>query len=222
MFRLLLAAAAAAFVSGAAAAADMPAPVAPIEEMAAPTMGYNWAGFYAGINAGWASATGNHTDTAGVTSGNYNVDGGLVGGTIGYNWQNGRFVYGLEADLAWSGIEGNKTAPCILPRGCYTDMDAFGTVRGRVGIAFDRVMPYLTAGAAFADMTVGQPGFSSTGWVSGWTAGGGVEVGITDKISFKAEALYADLGKLSYTVAIPVNATTKDLVIGRVGLNWHF
>ena len=71
-----------------AAAADLPvryptkAPVM-VESM------WNWSGFYLGVNGGYGWARSEHTDTAGVTSGTFDQNGGLIGGTLGYNWQNG-------------------------------------------------------------------------------------------------------------------------------------
>ncbi len=75
---------------------------------------YNWTGFYVGINGGGAFGNSDLSNALGSTS--YDVTGGLAGGTIGYNWQVGRVVYGLEADGDWSGLKGSTSATrCACP-----------------------------------------------------------------------------------------------------------
>ena len=72
---------------------------------------YNWTGFYVGINGGGAFGNSDLSNALGSTS--YDLSGGLAGGTVGYNWQAGRLVYGLEGDGDWSGLKGSTTsAPC--------------------------------------------------------------------------------------------------------------
>lgn len=203
--------------SGATAADMTPPAVAP---QAVAPIAYDWTGAYLGVQAGYGNGNSFHIDTVGVSTGEFDIDGGLVGGTVGYNWQMNEWVIGLEADLAWANINGSTTVGCA--GGCSTDIDALGTARVRVGYAFDNYLPYITGGAAFARTTVGQPGFSSTEWVGGWTAGGGLEVGLTPHISFKAEALYVDLQDPGYLVAIPVAAPINDFYVLRAGLNWRF
>jgi outer membrane immunogenic protein len=221
MSRFLTSVAGIALMSSAALAADIPVYEPPVE--VAPVMAYyDWTGFYVGAQGGWAFGEGIHTDTAGTTTGDYDIDGFLVGGTLGFNWQWNQVVLGLEGDLAWAEIEGDSTTNCAA--GCFTEIDAIGTARVRLGYAFDRFMPYITGGAAFADVEVGQDGtpFGNDDWLFGWTAGGGVEVGITPNLSFKAEALYIDLEDIDYLVAIPVEVETNDLVVVRGGINWRF
>ena len=111
---------------------------------------FNWTGFYAGINGGGAwgrsnwSASGNSFDTS----------GGVVGGTIGYNWQAGPTVFGVEGDIDWSGIKGSTTCGGFS---CETKNDWLGTFRGRVGYAFNRVMPYVTGGLAVGNIKATSP-----------------------------------------------------------------
>ena len=157
--------------SSAAAAADLsrryppPPPAAPIY---APV--YNWTGFYIGVNGG--GAFGHSTwDSAG----GFNLTGGLIGGTIGFNWQPGPLVLGIESDLDWSAISGSTTNLC--PLGCKTANSWLGTVRGRAGYAFDRIMPYVTGGIAFGNIKASTPGFPGIDNAStGWTVGAGLEV----------------------------------------------
>src|SRR5215472_2925030 len=95
-------------IAGAASAADLGR--RNVIPMQAPSfyVPYNWTGFYLGINGGGAWGTSDWSLTS------VDVSGGLVGGTIGYNWQLGQFVYGLEADFDWASIRGsNSGAPCV-------------------------------------------------------------------------------------------------------------
>ena len=105
---------------------------------------YNWTGFYLGINGGygWGSS---HWSGFGDSA---EPSGGMVGGTAGYNWQGlgSPWVFGLEGDIDWTNIKGSFTS-VACPTGCETKNNWLGTVRGRLGYALDRVMPYVTGGA---------------------------------------------------------------------------
>src|SRR5581483_7535178 len=96
-----------------ASAADM-AVKAPLK---APAPTWSWTGFYLGLEGGGGWARTRQADTVGVTSGNYNQSGGLIGGTIGYNWQLNNIVFGLEADMSWAGIDGSVTIPAVCTAG---------------------------------------------------------------------------------------------------------
>ncbi len=157
-------------------------------------------------------------------------NGGAQGG---YNWQTGHFVVGAEADLSWSRMSGTaRVTPITMNNGsafpgagfliARQDTKWFGTLRPRAGIAFDKVLIYGTGGLAYGNVEYSanadfRPGtttpilffqypasFSKT--KTGWTAGGGIEVGINRHWSFKAEYLYYDLRKESITAnPLPVN-----------------
>lgn len=210
---------AAAFVLGAfaAQAADLPstkrAPVAPV------FAAYNWTGFYVGLQGGYGWGRSLHRQGA-ASSGKIESDGGLIGATVGYNYQINSFVIGLEGDLAYSGIRGGTLTNCAPP-GCRTEMDWFGTVRGRLGYAFDRVMPYITAGAAIGNVT-GKVGLLSGSETRvGWTVGGGVEAAIWNNWTAKVEYLYADMGKFDY-ISAPAISTDLRVHIVRAGVNYRF
>jgi outer membrane immunogenic protein len=151
---------------------------------------YNWTGFYLGINGGGAWGESNWTST-----GTFDVDGWMIGGTIGYNWQASSWVFGLEGDIDWTNIKGSTTAVGCLGTACTTKNTWLGTIRGRLGYAFDRFMPYITGGVAFGDIRASQPGFANNETNAGWTAGGGLEFVIANNWSAKAEYLYVDLGE---------------------------
>jgi outer membrane immunogenic protein len=200
-----------------ATAADLP----PRPYVKAPAYGpqaYNWSGFYVGVNGGYGFGTSSFTDTN-----NFDINGGLVGGTVGYNWQVGQGVFGLEGDGDWSDIKGSTTTNCP---GCETRNDWLATFRGRVGYAFDRVLPYVTGGLAAGDIKATTPGF--TGIDSdrvGWTVGAGIEFAIAGPWTAKVEYLYVDLGNtncgLSCGAFTPDNVDLKTNIV-RGGINYKF
>src|SRR5262245_15700804 len=189
MKRVLFASVALMALAASAGAADLPGRYAQPRPVPVPVfMPYNWTGFYLGINGGAAWGESNWTSTGG-----FDVDGWMVGGTIGYNWQAGGWVIGLEGDIDWSNISGSTTTFC--PAGCETKNSWLATARGRVGYAFDRFLPYLTGGLAVGDIRARQPGFSTHETNAGWTVGGGFEFAIAGNVTAKAEYLYVNLGK---------------------------
>ena len=177
-----------ALAGGAAGAADLPPYYQP-----GPAYNpiYTWTGFYVGINGGggWGSSQWDAVNS-------FDVSGGLIGGTVGYNWQFGQVVIGAEADIDWSGIKGTTTVLC--PGGCKTRNKWLATARGRLGLAFDRFLPYVTGGLAFGDINATVPVLPG-GSISnaGWTVGAGLEVGLVSNVSLKAEYLYVDLGNFN-------------------------
>jgi outer membrane immunogenic protein len=220
MKRIFLASVAVLALAATAGAADLPRRYDPAPARSpyfAPA--YNWSGFYVGINGGFGWGTSGWDSTN-----EFDVSGGLVGGTIGANWQNGAIVFGLEGDIDWSNIKGSTTAFCGL--GCETSNNWLGTARGRIGYAFDRFMPYITGGLAVGDIratTPGLPGAKETG--VGWTAGGGFEFGIAGNWTAKAEYLYVDLGSFNCGFNCgpfnPDNVSFHTHVV-RGGINFRF
>jgi outer membrane immunogenic protein len=205
-------------VIGSAHAADLPrqmAVKAPV--YAAPY--YNWTGLYVGINGGGAWGNSRWDST-----GSFNTSGGMVGGTLGYNWQFGTWVVGLEGDIDWANIKGNTNVFC--GGGCSSENTWLGTARGRLGYAFDRWMPYVTGGAAFGDVTTTNPGFTgATNTQVGWTAGAGVEFAIAGNWTAKVEYLHYDLG--SFNCGVSCNGFASDNVkfsadAVRGGINFRF
>ena len=197
-------------------AADMPGPY----KAPAYSPAFNWTGFYAGINGGYAFGKTNWTDTTGATTGDFDFTGALAGGTLGYNIQTGSWVWGFEADGAYSSLKGTDAAAC-----CETKNDWLATARGRFGFAFGQWLPFVTAGAAFGDVKMTAVGFgSATATRFGWTAGGGLEYAFMGAWSAKVEYLYADLGKASCGAAIcglDTDVTFKTSIV-RAGVNYHF
>jgi outer membrane immunogenic protein len=220
MKRLVLAGLAVAAMVGSAAAADMsPRYQQPYVKAPLYNPVYSWTGFYLGINGGggWGNSAWDRT-------GGFDVSGGLIGGTIGYNWQAGQIVYGLEGDADWSGIKGTSTNGCAA--GCTTNNDWIGTARGRLGYAFDRFLPYVTGGLAVGDIRASTPGFAgATQTNAGWTIGAGLEFAIACNWTAKAEYLHVDLG--NFNCGLSCGVTASDNVsyraeIFRGGINYRF
>src|SRR5664280_152091 len=206
---------------GSANAADMPRrhtemPVkAPLYEPP-----FSWTGFYIGINGGGAWGRSDWSNTLGTNT--IDTSGAVVGGTIGYNYQMGQTVFGLEGDGDWSNLRGSTTGGACTS--CETHNSWLATARGRLGYAFGRFMPYVTGGAAFGDVKATAAGFGSqTTTRVGWTGGGGLEAAIAGPWTAKVEYLYVDLGKGSCDVATCGLATSASFHtnIVRVGLNYR-
>jgi outer membrane immunogenic protein len=217
---ILLASAAGAALTPSAQAADMPLKSYP----AAAPVAASWAGFYIGLHAGGASVR-NGLDN----QDNYNNAASFVGGgQIGYNWQSGNFVFGLEADGSWLskqkyfkeeeyGIDNGSQVPWLA------------TARGRFGVAFGNWHLYATAGAAFskikykAEFCCDGSSFSSSKNRVGFAVGGGAEHMLTRNWIVGAEILYGDFGTTHYTLGPgKTSTTTNSAVIGRAKLNYKF
>lgn len=222
MKRLLLGLALASFVSGAAVAADMRAPYTKAPAVAPPPIAI-WSGFYIGAMGGYASEDGSTINGVDLS-----MDGGFAGGTIGYNWQTGQFVFGLEADAAWTDI---KESAAALGVAVDARVRTWGTVRGRIGMAFDTVLLYATGGYAWADnrINIAIPALaiavSDSNFHHGWTVGAGLEWMFAPKWSFKAEYLYRDFGSENYFNGIipgGIASGSTSFHSGQVGVNFHF
>ncbi|MGA8493925.1 MAG: outer membrane protein [Xanthobacteraceae bacterium] len=221
MKRVFLALVGLAALTGTAAAADLPPRPAPAPYYKAPVAipVYNWTGFYIGINGGGGFGRSQWDST-----GSFDISGGLVGGTVGYNYQFGQGVVGIEGDIDWADINGTTNTFCAF--GCKTSDHWLSTVRGRLGYAADRFMPFVTGGAAFGDIRASTPGFAGgNNTNAGWTVGAGLEFAIAGNWTAKAEYLYVDLGK--FNCGISCGALVTDNVsfttnIVRAGVNYRF
>jgi outer membrane immunogenic protein len=217
MKRVFVAGAALLALASSAVAADLPAPQ-PYYKGPAYLPPPLWSGFYLGVNGG--GAFGNSTwDTAG----SINTSGGLVGGTIGYNYQINRFVIGVEGDIDWASISGTTTT-LACPVGGKTGDSWLSTVRGRVGYGADRFLPYLTGGAAFGNIQATTAGLTTTSTNAGWTVGAGLEFAITPNWSAKAEYLYVNLGKFNcgLNCGAAIDNVSFSANLFRGGVNYHF
>jgi outer membrane immunogenic protein len=204
----------------------------------------SWTGFYLGFNGGWGeSQHGGDLFCAGgvictdTENGIVKPNGGLFGGQIGYNWQSGIVVYGIETDIQWADIHGSATA-FVGPRLADTftvseKLDWFGTVRGRLGITpwGNNALLYVTGGLIYggqkvsASLTTPTAIFvaSDSTTRTGGTVGLGLEYLFTPTLSGKIEGLWYDMG--SRDLFLTSTETTHNHLEGaivRAGLNWHF
>ena len=196
--------AAAVAASGAAAAADLPRSPAPYYAPAQSGL-YNWGGAYAGLNLGyeWGKVTNSAVEPSGVAG----------GGQIGYNWQSGQFVFGVETDVQFSGAD-DTFAPFKFSN------PWFGTLRGRAGAAFNNVLLYGTLGLAYGSLKGEIPGLDETRTEVGWAGGIGAEYGFNPNWSARVEYLYMDLASRGFSITGADNGLHANML--RLGINYHF
>ena len=165
---------------------------------------YSWIGPYLGVNLGyqWGSAAQSGANPSGIM-------GGIQGG---YNWQMGQFVFGGETDLQFSDANDRFAA-------WKFSNPWFGTLRGRAGYAMNNVLLYATFGLAYGSGTIETGGAKEKKTHIGWAAGGGMEVGLTQNISAKAEYLFVDLSDQRYVL---FGNTGFESSILRLGINYRF
>jgi len=200
---------------------------------------YDWSGFYIGANGGWGSE---HRcfDFIGITGvfagseGCHNASGGVVGGQIGYRWQTGGWVFGLEAQGDWANLRGDNVSLLFPPFVNRSKMDAFGLFTGQVGYAWNNALFYVKGGAAVVDdrndillggVVVARSN-SDTRW--GGTVGVGFEYGFAPNWSVGIEYDHLFLGNRTTTFTTPGGvffATDRingdaDLVMARI--NYRF
>ena len=220
--RLLLALAANLVALSAATAADLgsgprrkaPPPPPPAYEEAQ----FTWSGLYVGAHLGYGWSNVDWQEVP-AFNGSHDGDGGLAGVQIGYNWQAGRFVYGVEADITNSWVEGGRGC-------CDHSIDWLSSVRARLGMTgYDnRTLFYVTGGGAWADIDYASiGGHSATQF--GWVIGGGIERALTQNVTARVEYLYYDFGSESTSgPLVPGSNVNLDTTMHtvRFGLNYKF
>ena len=228
MKRILITAMLSIAAAGGALAADLPQPAPPPQAPVAyiPTVApvYNWGGIYVGINGGYAFGNSDWTGGA-VSSGNFSTSGGIVGGTLGANFQTDAFVFGLETDIDYAPIKGNGPGSFCI--NCQTSSTWLGTTRVRVGYAADRVLFYGTAGGAYGDVTASAFNTTNSSTEFGWTAGAGVEAAFADNWTARVEYLFVDLSHGSCSSAcgaptFPAQSVSFDESLIRAGVDFKF
>jgi outer membrane immunogenic protein len=186
---------------------------------------HDWTGLYVGVNGGYAFGG---SDEVGVNPGpgqvgELNLEGffGGIGG--GYNHQIDQLVLGVEADFQLSDISDDDDG---LGYNMSSDVNYFGTVRGRAGFAMDNALIYATGGLAYGDFSyrVNGPGIAVNESYNdfGLTVGAGAEFAIDDMWSVKAEYLYTIFDKERLTGGGASTVATPDFHSVRVGLNMKF
>ena len=192
---------------------------------------FSWDGFYAGVYAGYGAGRATSTGVATGSVSPVDVHGAIVGGTVGANAQFGNFVLGAEGDLGWSGVKGSATCANTNFE-CNGTLDWSGSAKLRGGIAVDHILLFGTAGVAVGGITASTNpappastgSFSSTVW--GWTAGGGVELAVTDTVSVKAEYAYYDFASVQAPINTIANLGATDIKSHvhtvKLGVNYRF
>ncbi len=240
MKKLLIAAAVIALGVTGAQSADL----APRIYTKAPPSPDSWNGGYVGLSGGGGFGHSNQTDPGGPGlngggggpgpgpgDGSYSVNGGLIGGTIGYNWQVARWVYGFEGDYSWADISGHSDL-CGLsagnPHACGTKLSSLGTLRGRMGYvagATGNWLLYATGGLAVGDVRGWDALMPASGSMlrPGWTVGAGVETAIAPNWTVKVEYLYVDLGRAQLFDILPgiPESVSFNANIVRAGVNYR-
>jgi len=243
MKKVIVAAVLAAIGSTAALAADLGART-PYTKAPAMVALSNWSGFYIGADAGYAftgSSSGVLTNGGGLSPAPYDakLNGGLGGGFIGYNYQMQQFVLGLEADWQVASIRGVSgpgfaTSAAGVVSGPFLETSKvkdYGSLRGRLGMAFDRVFVFGTAGWAWGNFSTtyslqGTSFFTNDHRTTdGWSVGAGLEYAFTNNFLGRIEYRHTDLGKASFVntainTAERGNPVTLDDI--RLGLAYKF
>jgi outer membrane immunogenic protein len=242
MTKKIILGAVAALVLGptAVSAADLPVKAAPV-----PIAIYDWTGFYIGVSGGGSIGNSDHIDAATGLSdaAGYNIRGGMVGGTVGYNWQVSNFVFGFEGDASWVSEYGSNSdigpAAVTFVNGggnplfqSFTKETWMATARARAGYAVNNLLFYATGGFAAAGVEAGVKDgstnallASATSTRNGWTAGGGLEWGFAPNWSAKFEVLYMKFESKSFlTIQAegPRSSVPLDDTIARAGINYRF
>jgi outer membrane immunogenic protein len=220
-------------LAGPGVAADLPVKAPPAF---APPVLYNWSGFYFGGHAGWGRSRFNGTwfgDTDTTVFPSERLKGGLGGVQVGYNYQvNNTFVLGLEGDvsfLSW----GSSTFSSPTDSGgdnLSGKLNRLASLRGRLGIAFDRALLYATGGVGYAHgkfhaASEGGPAISDDGFSKwGGVAGGGLEYAFTNNLIGRVEGLYYFFKDNKTYVFSDDSAFVgiKDAAVIRVGLSYKF
>jgi outer membrane immunogenic protein len=203
-------------ITGAASAADLPTRTYPPAKAPAYVAAvYDWSGFYIGINGGWGAANNSwtlQTAAGSFPEGSTNGNGGTVGGQIGYRWQTGPAVFGVEVQGNWANLNGRNTsiAPANAGFDNTSNLDAFGLLTGQVGYAFNNVLLYAKGGAAVTDTKYNDL-ITGTGTVVassqdtrwGGVVGAGLEVGFAPNWSVAVEYDHLFMGNNTENLTTP-------------------
>ncbi|HEX8048011.1 outer membrane protein [Rhizobium sp.] len=215
-------------MSSAAYTADLSVstpPAAPIEQPV-----FTWTGFYVGLNGGGAfggdDKFGLHSgDTFLGKFGKIEGSGFFGGGQIGYNYQiDPNWVIGLEADFQGADIHDSLTNDGAH---AASKINWFGTLRPRLGYAYDNTLFYGTGGLAYGHIDYkasldGVGSFSEDKTKAGWVLGAGVEHAFTDNVTAKLEYQYVNLGSFTAGGDALSTKATADFHSIRVGVNYKF
>jgi outer membrane immunogenic protein len=228
---VLAATAAAIAVAADAKAADLPSTKTAPPPLVEP---FSWQGFYLGAHAGTAWV---YDDSSNIlygsaigASSSFNTAGVIGGLHLGYNWVFKSWVFGLEGDVDLTSLEGTVASrPGTLFLSSTSRSPVQGSIRGRVGYAFDRTLIYVTGGGEFAGILNKYNEFPTGDSFSqtrqSWTVGGGVEYALNKNWSVRGEYRYADLGRyFDGPVRAPLYQQTHHWEESqvRLGFSWKY
>lgn len=205
-------------LAGPAFAAD------PTTELPMTAPGFDWTGYYAGLQAGYGWGSSKIRGTEGEPfSAAPDLDGGFIGGHVAGLWQFDHAVIGAVAELNYSAIDGSAEAESGNSFG--TAIKWFGSVNAKAGYAMDRLLVYGVGGVAFAGIETSQSAgtaFAKTETNVGWTIGAGVDFALTDKFVVGAQYRYYDFGKEHYDTPDDFLNRDQDVKLHTVGVNLNY
>jgi outer membrane immunogenic protein len=201
---------------------------------------YDWSGFYIGANGGWGSSRSSWDFLPGVVTfgeGSHDASGGTVGGQVGYRWQAGTWVFGLEGQGNWADFKGRNQSLFNAAFDNESKINAFGLFTGQVGWAVNNVLFYVKGGAAVTsdrfrsyasgtNVVVATTG-DDTRW--GGVVGAGLEFGFAPNWSAGVEYNHLFMQDRTHTFVDPVVGGVVgtdrirqdvDLVTVRVNYRW--
>lgn len=180
-----------------------------------------WSGFYAGVHTGYGWG---NVEASNPNLGSSSMSGGLVGVQLGYNWQTGNVVAGLEGDLTANWVDGHRTFGSGYDLSAKSDWTS--SMRVRLGYSFSNVLVYATGGLAFgrigATINDGFTSISENRWQSGYVIGGGIETKLSQTMSVRAEVLRYGFGDKEYSFGGTTVPVRGDETVVRGGLTMHF
>jgi outer membrane immunogenic protein len=225
MRRITLALLATTLLAGTASAADLARRYAPV---AAPTYAFNWTGFYLGghLGYGWGGNDWTDTNWNSIKASN-DFDGFVGGGQLGFNYQMGSLVLGLQGEISGANLEGKSINPGAFYSDYKNTADWIASVTGRIGYAADRALFYVKGGAAWTDLNsetyLGAASFKKSSTRDGWTIGGGIEYAFAPNWTTFVEYDYYDFGDKN-TLLTNGNLLKVDTNVNvvKVGVNYRF
>ncbi len=199
---------------------------------AAPAQAFDWSGFYTGVQAGYFAGavevynSGYEQDTIPIT-------GPFVGGFAGFNVQHNSIVFGVEGDLNFTSASGGQYINNSIYYQGGGEVDMFGSIRKRVGVATDKWLFFGTAGLAFATGTYwtqycpdgcNEPDYYDVS-VFGTVIGVGAEYALSDNITIRKDLRFYNFGSQEVQLGLVEEDTVEfdlDAVTASVGISWHF
>ena len=207
-----------------------------------PPAHFSWTGFYIGAQGGYGWGESDETFLRDPNRANflgtqtYDIDGALAGGVIGFNWALAGFIIGIEGEGNWANIKGTSAHINLGAGDTYdTKISGYSTVKGRIGMGFDRTLLYVTGGGAWASVHSRYNPGNTGGCIgtvcdnkdthSGWVVGAGGEWAFTPNVSFKIEYNYValDTSTVQYTAnTLNRSEWDNDFSVIKAGINFRF